>query len=432
MMKHLILLISLYVAGISNILAQKPPNIILIMADDLGYEALSMYGNDHNQSPNLERMASEGILFENCYSTPLCTPSRVQIMTGKYNFRNYIGFGLLDPAETTFGHILQNGGYKTCVAGKWQLYGYERQWELAGGRKGTFPEDAGFDQYCLWQITEVGSRFKNPRIQTKESGLKTYVGQYGPDVFVEYIEEFMENNAQGPFFIYYPMVLTHDPFEPTPALSEFEDYDPDQKVSDPKYFPAMVEYMDMIIGRIVQKTEDLGIDEETLIIFVGDNGTSKRVVSHVEGVDIQGDKGNTTNYGTHVPMVAYWPGHIQPGIHSGLVDFTDFVPTLMELSGQKSEAAGMQLDGVSFLPFLTGKGSRKDQREWVFCHYDPNWGNRAKRRFVHDVTWKLYDNGDLFKISVDPFEKNVLSLSELNRKDQKIVRKFQAILNDMK
>src|SRR5690606_17862448 len=372
-MKLLNLIFFLLIFNPVYILCQDPPNIILIMADDLGYEALSVYGNDHNKSPNIERMVSQGMLFESSHSTPLCTPSRVQIMTGKYNFRNYVGFGILDPGEITFGHLLQEAGYETCIAGKWQLYGYERQWELAGGRKGSLPEDAGFDQYCLWQIHEVGSRYKNPKIHTKAQGLQTYEGEYGPDLFVEYIEEFMEDQTEGPFFVYYPMVLTHDPFEPTPELPEYSGYDPQQKENDPKYFPAMVKYMDKIIGRIIKKTEDLGIAENTLILFVGDNGTDRKVISSVNGEEIQGNKGNTTNYSTHVPTIAYWPGHIEPrGVHSGLIDFTDFVPTLLEVARHDDEVDKMALDGISFYPILSGDESLKDQRDWIFCHYDPN------------------------------------------------------------
>src|SRR5690606_23790625 len=126
----------------------------------------------------------------------------------------------------------------------------------------------------------------------------------------------------------------------------------------------MVEYMDHIVGRIVKKTEDLGIAENTLILFIGDNGTSRKVISSVNGVEIQGDKGNTTNYGTHVPMVAYWPGHVKANsVHSGLIDFTDFIPTLLEVAGQKTVSRSMNLDGISFYPILMGKEKPKNVRD---------------------------------------------------------------------
>lgn len=412
--------------------SQQPPNIVLIMADDLGYEALSLYGNDFNESPNLQEMASKGMLFENSHSTPLCTPSRIQLMTGKYNFRNYVGFGILDSNEKTFGHLLQEAGYETCVVGKWQLYGYERQWELAGGRKGSFPEEAGFDDYCLWQIEQVGSRYKDPLIHTKRTGLKTYLGKYGPDLFADYAEEFMTKHAAGPFFLYYPMVLTHAPFEPTPDLPEFEGYSPDQNLNEPKYFPAMVRYMDSIIGRLIRKCEELDIAGNTLFIFMGDNGTDRKVISRVNGHEIQGNKGRTTNFSTHVPMIAYWPGRIKENsIYSGLIDFTDFVPTLMDVAGVNISGKLMNLDGISFYPVLTGNLSPKNRREWVFCHYDPNWGGREKSRFIYNLDWKLYDSGEIYNLKEDIHETNPISFEDLNRQEKTVVKKFRKIMNTM-
>ena len=199
----------------------RQPNIILIMADDLGYETIGAYGSKMYQTPNLDKMAREGMMFSHCYAMPLCTPSRVQLMTGKYNFRNYIGFGLLDPAERTFGHLMQDAGYKTCVVGKWQLLGNKRQQELASGRIGSWPKKAGFDEYCLWQIDTLGSRYKHPVLSISSEGTRKFEGGYGPDVFVEYIENFIEANSDKPFFLYYPMVITHDPFVPTPNHPDY-------------------------------------------------------------------------------------------------------------------------------------------------------------------------------------------------------------------
>ncbi len=142
--------------------APVQPNIILIMADDLGYETLGVNGSTAYSTPNLDELAATGMRFTAAYSTPLCTPSRVQLMTGKYNFRNYVGFGILDPQERTFGHMMQDAGYATLVAGKWQLYGNKAQRERFN-RTGATPNEAGFDVYHLWQIdSRPPSRFKNP------------------------------------------------------------------------------------------------------------------------------------------------------------------------------------------------------------------------------------------------------------------------------
>jgi arylsulfatase A len=274
----------LFLAISLQTIARDKPNIILIMADDLGYETIGAYGNDDKLTPNLDKLAGTGMLFENCYSTPLCTPSRVQLMTGKYNNRNYIGFGLLDPTETTFAQALQKQGYKTAITGKWQLFGYEKQWELAGGRKGSRPENTGFDKFTVWQVDEVGSRYKDPVLYSDNRKNTTHKGKYGEDVFVEYIENFMEENKEKPFMVYYPMCLTHDPFTPTPFSEDFDKFDPKSKADNPKYFKDMVKYMDHIIGRLTAKLDKLGLREETIIIFTGDNGTSPQITSRFRGV----------------------------------------------------------------------------------------------------------------------------------------------------
>ena len=142
----------------------KKPNIVLIMADDMGYEALSVNGSESCQSPNLDKLAAGGVRFTNGFANPLCTPSRAKIMTGQYNVRNYVGFGVLDRGQTTFAHQLKAAGYATCIAGKWQL-----------GKETDSPQHFGFEQSCLWQHTRSGRskengktidrRFVNPMLE---------------------------------------------------------------------------------------------------------------------------------------------------------------------------------------------------------------------------------------------------------------------------
>jgi len=400
------------------------------MADDLGYETIGAYGASSYQTPNLDRLADEGMRFDHCYSTPLCTPSRVQIMTGKYNNRNYIGFGLLDPKEKTFGHFMQEAGYKTYIAGKWQLFGNAHQQKLAGDRVGTTPEKAGFDDYCLWQIDQLGSRYKDPTLSTKKGGTRTYPGKFGPDIFLENITAFMENNQEDPFFVYYPMALTHDPFVPTPNNREFEDFDAMSKVNDTAYFGEMVHYMDMIVGKIVDATDKLGIRENTLILFVGDNGTDRDVISRFNGSNVQGNKGYTTDAGTHVPMIANWKGKIAPkSVNNNLIDFTDFLPTLLDLAGN----AGLEssaLDGVSFYPQLFGDYSNK--RNWIFCHYAPNWGKFKSKRYVQNTKWKLYDNGELYNLEQDILEKNPMKADKYPKGLETTLAEFRQVLESHK
>ena len=406
----------------------QAPNIILIMADDLGMETLGCYGGESYSTPNLDRLAANGMRFDYAYSTPLCTPTRVQIMTGKYNFRNYVGFGLLDAKETTFAHLLKDAGYQTCIVGKWQLYGNERQQELAGGRTGTVPGDAGFDDWCLWQIKERGYRFKSPTLSIKDQGTELYPGEYGPDMFVDYLTRFMEEQKDSSFFIYYPMVLTHDPFQPTPDHPDFESYDQKTGVwDDSTLFKDNMEYMDKLIGRIVAKTESLGIAENTVILFIGDNGTDRQVVSQWKGQAIQGWKGATLEAGMHVPMIAYWPETIEPAqVNSNLIDFTDFVPSLMDLA-QTKLPTDFVTDGLSFYSQL--KGEKGPSRDWVFCHYDPNWGKFDAKRFVLDRQHKLYADGSFYNFQDDPMEERPLNKQSLSDEQLLVLEKLQGALN---
>ncbi|WP_339925218.1 sulfatase-like hydrolase/transferase [uncultured Cyclobacterium sp.] len=431
-MRYTFLILSFFFLNFQGVFSQEQPNIILIMADDLGYEALAAYGNDYNQTPHLDRMISGGMKFENTHSMPLCTPSRVQLMTGKYNFRNYLGFGILDPNETTFGHLLKAQGYTTCIVGKWQLYGNEMQRKLVGGQVGTLPHDAGFDHYRLWQVADRGSRYKDPLLDTKETGVELFDGKYGPDLFVDYLDTFFEKNTDKPFFAYFPMVLTHDPFEPTPGSTAFSSYDPETRLNDPELFPDMLKHMDHLVGRIMDKITDLGIAENTLILFIGDNGTDRDVTSSVKGVLLQGNKGYTNDLGTHVPMIAYWPGKIKAGsINQNLIDFTDFVPTLMEASGADSKNDSFFSDGISFYPQLIGNENPKNKREWIFCHYAPNWGKFEPRTFVHNTDLKLYKNGEIYQLKEDLYEKKPVNKSDLDKKSQKVIKGFEKVLKNM-
>ncbi len=409
--------------------SNQKPNIILIMADDLGYETIGAYGSKMYQTPNLDKMAKEGMMFSHCYSMPLCTPTRVQLMTGKYNFRNYIGFGILDPKERTFGHLMQEAGYKTCVVGKWQLLGNKKQRELAGGRIGSWPDEAGFDEYCLWQIDDRGSRYKHPTLSISGEGTKTFDGGYGPDVFVEYIENFIESNSDKPFFLYYPMVLTHDPMVPTPGHPDYAD-EKANKSNDPKYFGAMVNYMDSIVGRIVDKLEEQNLRENTLVLFIGDNGTDRDVTSTFLGKPFKGNKGYTNDAGTHVPFIASWPGRIKPAsINDNLVDFTDFLPSIME-AVKVDIPKGFVTDGLSFYSQLIGKAD--SVRDWVFCHYDPHWGKFTASLFVHNKEWKLYGDGRIYNISEDLQELNPIDEVALNPEQKQIIKEFKMVLAEMK
>jgi len=234
----------------SNQVEERPPNIILIMADDIGIEGFGCYGGTSFETPNIDKLASEGLRFTHAYSQPLCTPTRVQLMTGKYNHRNWICFGILDPTEKTIGHLMQQAGYRTCIAGKWQLQSYDPP-DYPGSEKrrgiGMHPKDAGFEEYSLFHslhTEDKGSRYADPTY-IQNGKLYTHMeGSYGEDISLEFISDFMEKHRNAPFFIYYPMALPHDPLVPTPISEEWDDPDKKHK-QDLKYYPDMVKYMDL-------------------------------------------------------------------------------------------------------------------------------------------------------------------------------------------
>lgn len=404
---------------------EKKPNIIFILADDLGYETVEANGGSSYITANIDQLAKSGMRFTECSATPLCTPSRVQLMTGKYNFRNYKGFGILDPSEITFGNLMKQAGYVTGIAGKWQLLGSPYQQELAG-QKGTYPQNAGFDKYFVWQVETPNSpapRYKNPVIYSSE-GNKSFPGKYGPDLFADYAKKFIEQNKDTTFFLYYPMVLTHDPFQPTPENNNFVSTEPKNK-SDTAYFRYMVHYMDEKVGEIIETVKKEGLIRKTLIIYSGDNGTSTKIVSVLNGKEVRGAKGFPTVYGTHVPLVAYWDGVIQPGqVNHNLVDFTDFLPTFLEAAGEKIPA-GFHTDGLSFYKQLLNKKDAK-KRDWVFCSYAPNWGKFKPYTWIQDKQWKLYRTGNFFNIQKDPEEKYPIPEEKLTPREmekKKMLRK---------
>lgn len=399
---------------------ERRPNVILIMADDMGYECLSTYGSTSYSTPNLDELARTGMKFNTCVSQPLCTPSRVKIMTGLYNYRNYEHFGYLDVGQYTFGNLMRDHGYATCIAGKWQLNGLAYQDEIKDWNDSSKPHKLGFDEYSLWQLTQArkfGERFANPLIEQNGVLLERDKDAYGPDIFANFVMNFIERKKDSSFFVYYPMVLVHDPFTPTPDSKEWQD-ESTRVQNDTTYFKDMVAYTDKIVGQIKTKLGQLGIADNTILIFTGDNGTHPRVYSKTKERVVRGGKGNTIDAGTHVPLIINWPAAIKHGVvHEGLVDFSDFFATFADVVDSDAKN-----DGHSLLPLL--KGQEYKERETSFVHYDPQWGknvNRYRNQFVRNLNYKLYQDNTYFDLTADIMEERSLPLDSLSA-DQQIVR----------
>lgn len=387
------------------------PNIVLILADDLGYECLGCNGGTSYRTPQLDALAQSGVRFTNAHAMPLCAPTRLQLMTGQYNFRNFEAFGILNPKEKTFGHLMKAAGYATAIAGKWQLYSYDpKEYSAEWRGKGMLAKDSGFDEYCVWHgghTEDKGSRYADP-VVLENGELRKHTGAYGEDIFTDFLIRFLKKSKREPFFLYYPMAVTHDPFQPTPDSAEWKSGG--RAKTDPKFFKDMVEYMDRSVGRLVSALDELGLRENTLILFYSDNGTHQSLESKMGGKVIRGGKGLTTDAGTHVPLIANWKGATPAGrVVEDLIDSTDFIPTMAEAAGTKP-GKEFTIDGRSFLPQL--RGAKGNPREWLYCHYDPRPGwdkdKFSLKIFARDKKYKLYSTGEFFDVPADPLEKNPL------------------------
>ncbi|HVX27818.1 MAG TPA: sulfatase-like hydrolase/transferase [Parafilimonas sp.] len=410
----------------------KKPNIIFILGDDIGYEALGVNGAKSYSTPNLDAMAKQGMNFTECHSSPLCSPSRFLLLTGKDNFRNYTEWGVMDTSQRTIGNMLRYAGYKTACFGKWQL---------DGGAPSI--NRLGFDSYCVWHAfaadedEEYGARYKNPKLYANGEKIDEHktAGKYGEDIFTDSVINFIERNKTSPFFIYYPMVLGHEPCQPTPDDTVYASWS-FPKRNDTSFFPSMVKYMDKKIGQIISKVNELGIQKNTIIIYCGDNGTAPDLKEYLNNDSlIWGGKGATNEMGTHVPMIVYWPGTVAAGkTNNDLIAFTDFLPTFADIAGIERPTNYGALDGVSFAPRL--KNGAGTPREWIFYHYDHHPGINPFKRWAQTNTYKLYDTCStsavrkFYNIEKDINEKNPLSDASLTPAEKEIKEELLEVITE--
>ena len=377
-------------SGLSAASRKRPPNLIVILADDLGAKELGCYGNKEHRTPNLDRLAQTGVQFKTCYATPICHPTRFEIMTGQYGHHNGIfqfpgqrGGPVAGSPEddiashVTFAQVLKPAGYATAHAGKWQLT----------GKVPSLIRECGFDEYCMWAYTnnlppgvehtggwegQAGgktSRYWHPSIVKNAEYLPTEPNDYGPDIFTNFVVDFINRHKDKPFFVYYAMCLTHGPFYVTPDTVQSEQGKFENLRSN---FKANVEYMDKLVGRIVQALDAAGLRENTVLFFTGDNGTGGQ------------GKGQPTELGARVPMIANGPGVIKPSKASDeLVDFSDILPTLADFAGAKLPK-GHVIDGRSFASLL--RGQKGPTREWIYSYL-------GDRQILRTRRWLLEDNG---------------------------------------
>ena len=377
-------------ATASHAAAPPRPNIIVILADDLGAKELGCYGNTAHRTPNLDRLAATGVKFETCFTSPVCHPTRFMLMTGQYGCHNGIynfagkrgGPERGDPRheianQVTFGRLLKDAGYATAVAGKWQL----------SGAQPTLIRETGFDEYCMWGFADYydradrakalqagidfRARYWHPSIIRNGRWVPTTINDYGPDIHGEFVLDFIRRNQEKPFFIYYPMCLTHAPRMTTPDTTRS---DADKTVNAQANFTANVEYMDKLVGRLVDELDRLGLRDNTIVFFTGDNGTG-------------GDgKSQAIERGARVPMIVNGPGIVKPrGDTLELTDLSDVLPTLVDFAAARLPD-DRPIDGHSLAAYL--RGQTETTRDWIFAF-------QADRRILRTQRWLLEDNSPL-------------------------------------
>lgn len=427
----------------------QKPNIVLIMVDDLGREWVSAYGADNIATPNIDTLAESGIRFKNAYAMPQCTPTRLTLLTGQYPYRHgWVnhwdvprwggGAHFDDELYPSLGRSMKSAGYDTCIAGKWQIDDFRVEPDAL--------TKSGFDHYCMWTGYEEGvpasaERYQDPYI-FQDGKSMTRSSEFGPDIFTDYICDFIKSNRQKPFFVYYPMVLTHTPLVNTPD---------DRAETDMGKHKAMVKYMDKLTGKIIKTIDDANLRENTIIIWTTDNGTTRKITGHINGQPIKGAKMLTNEAGTAVPFIVNWTGRNDKKIVSdALIDFSDLLPTLADLAGG-SIVSSKKVDGVSFKKVLLDPTQDSD-RDWILSM---GGGNHAKLtaqgvenqyvfrdRVLRDKKYKLYVDHQrrpkkFFDILNDPYEQSNL-LDQIDTREQKehfeklaaVIETFPKVDND--
>lgn len=349
--------------GVAKLRCQERLNIIFIMLDDLGKEWVGCYGSKDGLTPNADRLAAQGMKFNNVYSMPVCVPTRTTFLTGQYPARHgwkinwnapFYGIAYFDPSlYPSIARTMRQAGYATAAAGKWQLNDFRVHSDIL--------DEFGFDSYCMWTGIERGNvrasseRYWNPYIHTK-AGSRTRKGRFGEDVFAQFLMQFMKTSKNRPMMLYYPMCLPHSPQISTPFSSDVAAEDERRK--------AMIHYADFKLGQIIEALDVLKIRDKTIVIWTSDNGSPEEATTISHGRPVSGGKGTLREGGINVPFVVSCPGIVPAGITSdALIDFTDLLPTFAEVA-QGRPPADAVFDGRSFAGHLLGLDS-DGPRQWM-------------------------------------------------------------------
>ena len=377
----------------------RKPNIIFILADDLGYAEIGCYGSDKYKTPNIDKLASQGLRFTHGYSTPLCGPSRAALLTGRYAFRTGATnqdacSQVFTKAEKAIPYFLKPAGYVSTCIGKW-------------GQLPDEPSDFSFDQYLRFfgsgvYWTEPG---KKQNYQVDGTDLILKENEYMPDLMHKKMVEFLTKNKSNPFFAYYSLSHVHGEITRTP----------DSKPTTRDFYDDNIRYMDKLVGKLRTELDRLKLTDNTILIFFSDNGTAggHADAATIGGRRLSGQKGSMLEGGSLEPLIVYWPGVTPKGkVCDDLISSTDFIPTFAEIAGT-ALPNDVILDGQSFNAQLHGE--KGIPRTSLFVQLANNY-------WVRNSGWKLNQAGELFDMSKAPFEeiavpadtKNTIALAARN------------------
>ncbi|MBL7111760.1 MAG: sulfatase [Bacteroidales bacterium] len=364
------------------------PNIIIILADDLGYSDLSCYGSEKINTPNLDKMASDGMAFTNFWTTcNVCSPSRASLLTGRYPQRCGVPFALggvysdlgLQDDEITIAELLKDKGYSTAAIGKWHLgipLGFNYTTHQGFNSSSEFhPNNQGFDLF----FGAVGNAFPDGRIPLIENEIvvddsvtvATVTDHYNSRAI-----EFIKENKENPFFIYFAHTRPHAPWTPNPRFDG---------TSDGGVYGDMVEELDASVGEVIAVLKDLELDEKTLVIFTSDNGAAiTEDQRYGSNLPFRGGKGTTWDGGHRVPGIFYWPGKIAAGeVSNQMATVMDLLPTIKNMAGAELPDDRV-IDGYNIWPLLSGD-DKTEQPGQSFYYY-----NGFNLQAIRDGKWKLH------------------------------------------
>ncbi len=400
----------------------RPPNIVLILADDLGYGDLGAYGNRWHETPAIDRLAAEGMRFTNAYATPNCSPTRAALLTGKSAARTGITFPLLPqhrvdkrnaehalqepplPAglgreEWTLAEALLEAGYATAIIGKWHL-----------GRGDLLPVGQGFETIFGIDDAELAGSVR--RWFGPDYGIpveNAVPGEYMTDRMTREAEQFIEGKHQRPFFLYLSHYAVHSRHVGKPEVEAYYEAKPGRPEGATPELGAMLAGLDESVDRVVRKLEALGLADNTVVIFVSDNGG---LVRNRSNGSLRQGKGWLYEGGVRVPWIAKWPGRIRPGSVSEVpVMIEGLYPTLVKLAGGKLPAT--PIDGADLSLLLQHRGNLPERGIFIHMpHYSDQGGFPGS--IMRQGDWKLVDNFDtgeqeLYDLRADPAESHDLS-----------------------